>query len=107
MFIYCILRVSMSWKIEFYNVKVRQEVFEWPKRLRIKLLRIMELIEEMSSQFEIRVKSDEGIGRVMFCISSGKIVVILSSFIKKTQKTPDSEIELARKRMKDVKNHEK
>ncbi len=121
MFVYFILRCNMSWKVDFYNDKVKQEIIGWPKRLRIKFLRVVELIEEMSPQsvgmphikalkqglFEIRVKSDEGIGRAMFCISSGKIVVVLSGFIKKTQKTPDSEIELARKRMKDVQNYEK
>ena len=56
--------------------------------------------------FEIRIKSDEGIGRAMFCTISGKMIIILSGFIKKTQKTPDNEIELARKRMKEVKSNE-
>lgn len=114
-------RVGMSWKIEFYSVKVEDEIFKWPRHLRIKFLRIIDLIKTYGPAdlgmphikalkqglFEIRVKSDEGIGRAMFCTVSGKIVVILSGFIKKTQKTPDSEMELARKRMKEVKNDEK
>jgi phage-related protein len=39
--------------------------------------------------------------RVMFCVNDRSIVV-LNGFIKKTQKTPPSEIELALKRMKDL-----
>lgn len=42
----------------------------------------------------------------MFCTMQGKIIIILSGFIKKTQKTPTEEIELARKRMQEIKNDE-
>ena len=120
MFIYLKKRVDMSWKIEFFNAKVEDEIFKWPRHLKIKFLRIIDLIKLYGPAdlgmphikalkqglFEIRVQSDEGIGRAMFCTVSGKIVVVLSGFIKKTQKTPDNEMELARKRMKEVKNHE-
>ena len=54
--------------------------------------------------FEIRVKANEGIGRVLFYIGKGRVVIILTSFIKKTQKTPATEIELAYKRIKELKN---
>jgi len=38
----------------------------------------------------------------MYCVAKGKEVVILHSFIKKTQKTPKKELDLAKKRMKEV-----
>ena len=41
------------------------------------------------------------IARLLFCVHEGKIF-ILHGFIKKTQKTPQDEIELAQKRMKEV-----
>ena len=41
------------------------------------------------------------IGRVLFCIRDGQLVA-LHGFIKKTQKTPDAELKLAKKRMKEV-----
>jgi phage-related protein len=41
-------------------------------------------------------------GRLLFCFSDGKLIV-LHGFIKKTQKTPDAELELARKRMRKFK----
>jgi phage-related protein len=53
--------------------------------------------------FEIRVKARKGIGRAIFCTISGKVVIILNGFIKKTQKTPPSELALAKKRMSGVK----
>ena len=41
------------------------------------------------------------IARVIFCIEDGNMI-LLHGFIKKTQKTPDSERELAIKRKKDL-----
>ncbi len=53
--------------------------------------------------FEIRARGREGIGRSFFCTTKGKEVVILHSFIKKTQKNPKREIEIARKRLREFK----
>ncbi len=41
------------------------------------------------------------ISRVLFCVHDGQLF-ILHGFIKKTQKTPQDEIELAEKRMKEI-----
>lgn len=54
--------------------------------------------------FELRLKSGEGIGRVFFCTMVGKKIMILSQFIKKTDKTPPKELSIARQRMKEVKD---
>lgn len=67
----------MGWKVEFYNTQVSNAIQKWPVRLKAKFTRIVELIE-----------------------------IILSGFIKKTQKTPLKELDLARKRMNEVKNNE-
>ena len=42
------------------------------------------------------------IARVLFCFSEGRLIA-LHGFIKKTQKTPDVELALARKRMRELK----
>ena len=42
------------------------------------------------------------IARILFCVVQQRIVV-LHAFIKKTQKTPDGELALARKRLKELK----
>ena len=53
--------------------------------------------------FEIRARGKEGIGCSLFAVVVNREVVILHSFIKKTQKTPKKELDIARKRHKDLK----
>ena len=54
--------------------------------------------------FELRLKGADGIARVFFCTLIGRRIMMLHSFIKKSQKTPLRELEVARKRMKEVKD---
>jgi phage-related protein len=109
----------MYWKIEFYDKKVMDSIYDWPVGIKEKFLRITDLIEEFGPHevgmphikvfgqglFEIRAKGEEGIGRAFFCMIKGKVVIMLNGFIKKTQKTPEKEILLAKKRMNEVKNN--
>lgn len=57
-----------------------------------------------SGLFEIRAKGREGIGRAFYCTVVENKIMILHSIIKKTQKTPKQDLDLAIKRMKEVKN---
>ena len=57
--------------------------------------------------FELRLKAAEGIARVFYSTLVGRRIVMLHQFIKKTKKTPRKELEIARRRMKEVKNAEK
>ena len=47
--------------------------------------------------------SKNQVARVIFCVESDKII-LLHSFIKKTQKTPQKDLDLAIKRYKELKN---
>ena len=110
----------MSWSIDFYDKKVEDDIQSWPVGIKAKFTWIAEKIIEHGPEevgmphvktlgkglFEIRIKGKEGIGRAVFCQLVEKKVVILNGFIKKTQKTPRKEIELATKRMKEVKTNE-
>jgi phage-related protein len=52
--------------------------------------------------WEIRSQLTQGrISRVLFCIREGRMV-LLHAFIKKTQKTPDDDRDLAIKRRKEI-----
>lgn len=53
---------------------------------------------------ELRVKGDDGIFRVFYYTASAQGVLIFHAFVKKTQRTPPTEIELARKRWKELLN---
>ena len=56
--------------------------------------------------FELRLKSKEGISRVFYCTKVGKNIVMLHSFVKKSQKIPKKEMDVARKRLKEVKEND-
>jgi phage-related protein len=49
--------------------------------------------------WELREESSTNIYRIMYFFYTGKKIVLLHGFQKKTQKTPRNEIEIARKRM--------
>lgn len=86
-----------------------------PDGILASFLHIAELIEQFgphigmpytrglgSGLFEIRARGNEGIARLNYCVLTGKELVILNVFVKKTQKAPGKEITLARKRMREV-----
>jgi len=54
--------------------------------------------------FELRLKGAEGIARVFFCTLIDRRVVMLHSFVKKTDKTPLRERQIAELRLKEVKH---
>ncbi len=56
--------------------------------------------------WEVRTNLTDGkIARVIFTLT-GDDMVLLHGFIKKTQKTPTTELETARKRLKDIKDEQ-
>ena len=106
----------MNWRVTFYNEKVEKKTLLFPLGILANFLHIVDMMEEYGPSlgkpytasmgkglFEIRAKGKEGIGRSLFCTIKGQEIVILNSFIKKSQKTPKKEIDLAKKRMKEVK----
>jgi phage-related protein len=52
--------------------------------------------------WELRITGRDGISRAIYVTTAGRRVVILRVFVKKTQKTPARELELARQRARDV-----
>ena len=64
-------------------------------------LSIFRSIEGVKGLFEIRVEVGSNIFRIFCCFDKGKIVVLFNAFQKKTQKTPQKEIEKAERLMKE------
>ena len=54
--------------------------------------------------FELRPRAREGIGRALYCYLVGERVTVLHAFVKKTQATPERDLKLARRRMKEVRD---
>jgi phage-related protein len=59
-----------------------------------------------SGLFELRLKGAEGIARVFYCTLIGKRIVMLHSFVKKTDRTPKRELEVAQSRLKEIKHED-
>jgi phage-related protein len=106
-----------KWTIEYYNHRVQDWVCALPIGLRADYARLTSLLMEFGVDlrlphsramgdglFELRIQSKEGIGRLFYCTLVGKRIVILHGFIKKTQKTPPKELDIAKRRMKEVKS---
>ncbi len=107
----------MSFEIEYFHERVLSDIESWPVDVLADYARLVELhIEHRPSLrlphsrafgdglFELRPRGRSGIGRAFYCFLVGKRVVVLHAFIKKSPDTPDRELKLARKRMKEVSN---
>ena len=54
--------------------------------------------------FELRPHGRSGLGRAFDCFIVGRRVTVLHAFIKKSQQTPDRELKVARKRLKELRD---
>ena len=52
--------------------------------------------------WELRAKASEGIARGLYVTITGRRVVVLHVFVKKSQRTPRAALDIARERMKQV-----
>jgi phage-related protein len=105
----------MPWTIDYYSEDVRLEIEALPVGIRASYARMTELLEEFglelrmphsramgSGLFELRPRGREGIARVFYCTKVGRKIIILHSFIKKTNETPKRELDIARRRQREV-----
>jgi phage-related protein len=103
------------WDITFFNPRVEKQLESWPVGIYADFLRLSALMQVHGIDlrlphsramgqglFELRCRGKEGIGRVFYCTMIGRRIVILHSFIKKTQETPEKELRLARQRQRIV-----
>jgi len=105
-----------AWTLSYYNADVATQVEAWPIGIRARFLRIARTMLEHGPNlgmphtramggglFEVRAKGREGIGRAFYCTATAQRIVILHAIVKKTERTPPRELEVARARLKEVK----
>jgi phage-related protein len=106
----------MTWTVETLNATVDEEVSALPADMRAHLTRISFMIEEFGLErmrephvkhlhgplWEMRMRGRDGISRALYVAATGRRVVIVRVFVKKTQKTPGRKIDLALARAKEV-----
>ena len=109
--------MKTRYEIRYYSHEVQQDIRGFPKTLKARYIRCTDQMAETGANlgephttafggglFELRLKGQEGIARVFFCTQIGRKIVMLHSFMKKTQKTPIREKEIAMRRLQEVKN---
>ncbi len=107
-----------EWKFIYYSNRVMQVILSLPKELLAEFYAMKKIMQQKGPAlgmpftramgdglFEMRLRDKNGIARVFYCTVERNDIVILHSFVKKTQKTSDRELQLARKRLQEVKNH--
>jgi phage-related protein len=100
-----------AWKVTFLDEAV-PEFLRLPSDIRARFQRIFQMAQDEGMNalvmpyarpvkgrlWEMRAKGKDGIARGLYVAASGRRLVVLRFFEKKTQQTPQDEIKLALKR---------
>ena len=106
----------MSWRVEILNETVAAEIAALPADMQAWFIRLAERIAAAGSEslaqphvkhlegklWELRLTGRDGIARALYITAIGRRVVVVRAFVKKTQKTPRTEVELALRRAKEI-----
>lgn len=107
----------MDYTISYYDDAVQNDILALPDTLAARYIvltrRMVALGPNLGEPhtkafgnglFELRLRGAEGIARVFFCTIVNRRIVMLHSFVKKTEKTPIRERALAESRLKEIKD---
>ncbi len=108
----------MVWLVETLDRRVDRELKKLPRDLFARFLWTAELLSEQGPEivgmphvrslsgsgglWEMRMSGKDGIARAVYVKAAGQRLVVVHVFQKKTQKTPKTALETARKRAKEV-----
>jgi phage-related protein len=106
----------MSWTVVFVNEAAQAEVDALPNDMQMRFAHLSDLIRDLGllamrepyvkhldgKLWEMRLKGQDGIARSIYVAATGQRVVVLRTFVKKTEKTPRREIEIAFARLKEI-----
>ena len=90
------------------NIPLAEQAFKGLEKLRNRAYHKEPLSKHLElGLWEIRIKVGTDILRIIYTFRKGRIIILLHIFIKKQQKTPVGELEMARKRLKEVQLQER
>jgi phage-related protein len=106
----------MRWVVELLDGRVAEEIEALPADMKARFRRIVELIQTQGLDrmrephvkhlegpiWEMHMSGRDGISRALYLTARGRRVVVVCAFVKRTQKTPRREIELALRRAEEV-----
>ena len=110
--------MNKQWTVHFINHTAEKEIEDFSPDLQARFLHIVDLLIEFSPYhvslphvrfiedkiWEMRLKGKDNIARCLYFLASQKKIIIVHSFIKKTQETPRKAIKIAKERMKGIQN---
>jgi phage-related protein len=101
-------------RIKFYSDEIEEFVESLQEQTIAKVLRTFDLLERFGNQlkmphskkvsdglFELRIRGVQEV-RFLYMFQKDKIVIVLSGFIKKTNKIPIRQLSLAKRRKNDL-----
>ena len=104
-----------DWEIVYYSDEVQETIGAWPVGVRAYYARLTERMRVFGPNlgmpftrnmgqglFEIRARGKEGLGRAFFCTAVGRRIVVSHAHMKKSQKAPQRELQVARRRLAEV-----
>jgi len=106
----------MGWRVDILNETVAAEIAALPADMQARFLRVAERIRELGLEnvgephvkhvegklWEMRMTGRDGIARALYVTVTGRRMVVVRAFVKKTQKTPRAEIRIALKRAEEI-----
>ena len=107
----------MTWTVETLNATVDAEIAGLPKDMQAAFMRLAERIEAVGLErtgqphvkhlqdklWEMRFSGRDGIARAIYVTAVGRRVIVVHVFVKKSQKTPRTTLDLAEQRAKEIK----
>ena len=107
----------MAWRIIYHDERLQQAILGLPNGIMARFFHCTDRMQVHGPDlgmphtralrkglFELRLKSNEGIWRVFFGVLENRRIVMLHLFMKKTEKTPLKEMDLALRRLKEWKD---
>lgn len=111
----------MNFDVEFYecngDIPVRDFIIKQDNKMQAKIFHNLELLELNGNSlrepyskhledgiFELRTKVSSDITRILYFFVIGQKIILTNGFVKKTQKTPKNEIDLAKRRRNEYLN---
>lgn len=89
------------------NLALYNQTFKGLNKLRNRIYHKEPLSKHLGlGLWELRIKAGTDILRIIYTFKKGQIIILLHGFVKKDQKTPAGELEIARKRLKALKERE-
>lgn len=104
-----------QWTVQLHP-SAEPELVALPDDMQARFFRVAELLEDMGPQqvgmphirplegklWEMRMQGRDGIARAVYAAIQGKTLLVLHIFVKKTQATPRSALNTARKRLESI-----